>query len=122
MRACWMCRRPMLLIRMPHDRGGPKRLHGALPLGFALYGLATVILVALFLVSAMPPRTFIRLFSAVLLMLAAILATDGALGLRTGFDRTGKTFRSGRAARVLAAMKLAAGIVAGVLAVTGAWI
>jgi len=109
----------MVLIRWPLDWNGPKRLRGLLDFGFTLYGLATLVLVLLFAITNMPARTFMHLFSVLLFVVGTLLAVDGVLGVRTGLDRTGRRFRSGRAARILASLKIAVGILAALMMAVG---
>lgn len=107
--SCRLCLRPMILLRWPTDWNGPKRLRGLLDVGFALYGLLTIALVAAFIITGLTPHAFAKGFSVLLFIIGSVLAADGVLGLRTGLDRTGKRLRSGRPARVLAGGKLVAG-------------
>ncbi|MDO7836872.1 hypothetical protein Q4610_17640 [Sphingobium sp. HBC34] len=109
----------MILLRWPTDWNGPKRLRGLLDVGFALYGLLTIALVAAFIVTGLTPHAFAKGFSVLLFIIGSVLAADGVLGLRTGMDRTGKQLRSGRPARVLAGGKLVAGSAAIVLLCIG---
>ncbi len=99
----------MVLIRWPTDRHGPRRLRGLLDLGFGLYGILTVGLVATFVISGLSTHAFVKGFSVLLFILGTGLATDGVLGLRSGLDKTGERLRVGRGARVAAGGKLAAG-------------
>ena len=110
--SCQLCLRPMILLRRPTDWNGPKRLRGLLDNGFALYGLLTIGLVAVFIVTGLSPHGFATAISVLLFIIGTVLATDGVLGLRSGMDRTGKRLRVGRSARVVAGGKLAAGAAA----------
>jgi hypothetical protein len=96
----------------PSTAYGPKRLRGLLDIGFALYGLLTIGLVAVFIVTGLSPHGFAKAISVLLFIIGTVLATDGVLGLRSGMDRTGKRLRVGRSARVVAGGKLAAGAAA----------
>lgn len=112
LQSCRLCLRPMVLLRWPTDWNGPKRLRGLLDVGFALYGLLTIGLVATFVVAGLSPYAFAKGFSVLLFIIGSVLAADGVLGLRTGIDKTVKRFRSGHGARVLAVGKLVAGLAA----------
>lgn len=104
---CRSCRRPMVLIRSPFDRQGPKRLRGFIELGLNLYGVATLLLVLVFALTAMPPRNFVQLFALLLSFLAIVLGTDAILGLITAIDCTARRVRIAGRARTLAGLKLA---------------
>lgn len=102
----------MVLLRWPTDWNGPKRLRGLLELGFVLYGLLTITLVAAFIITGLSPHAFAKGFSVLLFIVGSVLAADGVLGLRTGMDKTGMRLRSGPRARVFAGGKVAAGLAA----------
>lgn len=114
-----MCRRPMVLIRWPLDWKGPKHLRGLLDVGFTAYGIATLVLVAVFALAPMSARSFMHLFSLLLFVAGTLLGADGILGLRTGLDRTGKRFLTGKAAHIMASLKIAAGTLAMILFALG---
>lgn len=116
---CRMCRRPMVLIRWPLDWNGPKRLRGLLDVGYTVYGLATLALVGAFAFVPMSVRTFVHLFSVLLFVAGTLLGVDGILGLRTGLDRTDKRVLTGKAAYIMASLKIAAGTLAMILLAMG---
>ena len=119
LQSCQLCLRPMVLLRWPTDWNGPKRLRGLLDVGFAVYGLLTIGLVATFVITGLSPHAFAKGFSVLLFIIGSVLAADGVLGLRTGMDKTGRRFRSGPAVRVFAGGKLAAGVAAILLLCVG---
>ena len=99
----------MVLIRWPLDWNGPKRLRSLLGVGFTVYGIATLALVAVFAFAPISARAFMHLFSVLLFVAGTLLGADGILGLRTGLDRTGKRVLTGKAAYIMASLKIAAG-------------
>ncbi|MAM37739.1 hypothetical protein ACGGKE_18100 (plasmid) [Sphingobium naphthae] len=105
----------MVLLRSLRAWRGPRRLHGLLDLGYAAYGLGTLVLVLAFMVAPLSPHGFLRLFAVLLLLLAICLGGDGLLGLLTSMDRTGKRWRVGRPARTFANLKIGVGTLAIVL-------
>ncbi|MFY9352068.1 MAG: hypothetical protein WBL20_22290 [Sphingobium sp.] len=102
----------MILLRSLTDWWGPKRLRSLFDLGFAVYGLLTVLLVAVFITTGLTPLAFAKSFSVLLFIIGSALAADGVLGLRTRIDKTYGRLRLERGALALAAAKLVAGTVA----------
>ena len=101
----------MVLLRSLRAWRGPRRLHGLLDLGYAAFGLGTLSLFLAFMLAPLSPRSFMRLFAVLLLLLAICLGGDGLLGLFTSMDRTGKRWRVGGPARTFAALTIRAEIV-----------
>lgn len=109
---CWRCLRPMIVMRSPTDWNGPRRLRSLFDLGFAVYGLLTVSLVATFALTGLTPHAFAKWFSVLLFIVGSALVGDGLLGLRTRMDRTCGRLRLGRCALALASAKLLGGTMA----------
>ena len=110
----------MVIMRSLRTWRGPRRLHGLLDLGYGAYGLGTLALFLGFTLAPLSPRSFMRLFAVLLLLLAICLGGDGLLGLFTSMDRTGKRWRVGGPARTFANLKIGIGTLALVLFSIGA--
>ena len=117
--SCTRCRRPMVVLRPLMPRSGGRRVFGLLQCGYALYGIATIALVAAFIFLPMPPRTFARQFAVLLFIIGSVLITDGVLGIRARIDRIADQVRTGRAAVAIAAFRVGAGILAMLLCAYG---
>jgi len=102
----------MILLRSPMAWNGPKRLRSLFDLGFAIYGLLTISLVAAFVMTGLAPHTFAKWFSVLLFILGSALAGDGVFGLRSRIDKTYGRLRFERLALALAGAKLLVGMLA----------
>lgn len=111
----------MVILRSLRAWHGPRRLHGLFDLGYGAYGVGTLGLFLAFTIAPLSPRSFMRLFALLLLLLAICLGGDGLLGLLTSMDRTGKRWRFGGPARTFANLKIGVGTLALVLFSIGAY-
>lgn len=116
---CTRCRRPMVLLRPLRRQSGARRVFGLLQCGYALYGIATIALVAAFIFLPMPPRTFARQFAVLLFIIGSVLITDGVLGIRAQIDRLADQVRTGRTAIAIGSFRVGAGILALLLCAYG---
>ena len=116
---CPTCRRPLVLVRLPWDRKGTRRLRCLIDMGAGAYGFAIVILSALFAASEMTAMTFAKLLTPLLFVIGSVLCVDGALAARSEIDRTWKVLRRGWVAKGLGYGKVLAGTVAMLLVATG---
>ena len=115
---CRTCERPLVLVRSPADRQGPRRLRSLFDLVSAGYGIAMVALIAAFAVIHLGPLGFSRALAVLLFVIGPLLCVDGVLSLRTRIDRTWGRLRQGGAASAIGAGK----VVSGAIALAMAWI
>lgn len=110
---------PLLLLRRPGHWHGPRAVSDLLDVGFTIYGVATMTLVTLFALTGMSARTFMRLFSVLLIVAGWMLMTDRWLAIRTGIDRIGRSLTTCWSARASGIGKIAAGCLAFALMTLG---
>ncbi|MGF7151950.1 hypothetical protein FHS96_005618 [Sphingomonas zeicaulis] len=109
----------MIRLRPLLGRGGTARIVGLLQCGYAAHGLATITLVAAFLILPMPARTFARQFAILLFIIGSVMIVDGAIGIRTRIDHVADRLRTGRAALVAATLRFSGGTIAMMLCIYG---
>ena len=82
LRSCNACYRP--IIRVPSIRyAGVSHLRSLLDLGYTIYGVLTLVLVATFALSDMSALRFVKLFSVLLFIVGSVLIVEGYLSIRT---------------------------------------
>ena len=109
---CRRCERPLVLVKSAMDWNGPRRLRNLFDLVSAGYGIATVVLVAVFALTNLGPVGFSRAFAVLLFVIGPLLIVDGVLSLRTKIDRTWGRLRQGAAASAIAVGKVVSGSIA----------
>lgn len=116
---CGLCKRPMILLRRLWGQHGQRHPQSLLDVGLSLWGLATLILFAAFMLGGIESRLFAKLFAVMLFMAGSLWVVDAALGIESGLDRSANVARTGLPARVLATAKLIAGFCALALCLFG---
>ncbi|MBB5713049.1 hypothetical protein [Sphingomonas xinjiangensis] len=118
LRSCNACYRP--IIRVPSIRhAGVSRLCSLLDLGFTIYGVLTLILVATFAFSDMSALRFAKLFSVLLFVVGSVLIVEGYLSIRTKVAFGRRRIIRGQAAYWVGVWRLAAGVLALCLMLVG---
>ena len=106
---CRRCKRPLVLIRWPLDWNGPRRLRGLLDVVATGHGVATILLVLLFILSDMTPLRLVKAITVLLFVIESVLLVDGDLSIRTRIERTWGRRSNGGQALVCGTGKIASG-------------
>lgn len=116
---CFICQRPMVLLRSVRHWHGPLRLYGLFELGWLAYMVAMVGLTGMALVGFVDLLSYLRLIAILLFVIGSILCADGILGITTGLDKTGARVRRDRLAKAFGTAKIMIGLAALVLTAIG---
>ncbi len=116
---CFICQRPMVLLRSIRHWHGPLRLYGLFELGWLAYLAAMIVLTGMALVGVVDLLTYLRLIAILLFVIGSILCADGILGITTGLDKTVARVRRDRIAKAFGTIKIVTGLAALVLTTIG---
>lgn len=116
---CFICQRPMVLLRSIRHWHGPLRLYGLFELGWLAYMAAMIGMTGMALASFIDILSYLRLTGILLFVIGSILCADGILGITTGVDKTGSRMHRDRIAKALGFVKIGTGLAALLLTAIG---